>query len=141
MATYPKKLKPARTYPANQLQAIRVRINQAAPDPSRGEVALTLNAAIHVGTIPAGSFIYPGTSQVATAFAPTATVDVGSVAAPGGLAPTATIAPGTVALVPNVVGTLSGFTANELPVYVLMGTAQATAGVADINIPFYCQKD
>lgn len=141
MATYPKNLKPARSVPLNVIHAIRVRINQANPDPTRGEIALTLNKAVHVGTIPAGSHVLGGQSQVATAFAPTATVDLGSAAVPGGFAASATIAPGTVAVVQDLVGTLSGFVAAETPVFALLGTAQATAGVADILIPYYANKD
>lgn len=139
--TYPKKLKPARSYPANVMHGIRVRVNQVNPDPKKGEIALVLDKAVHIGTIPAGSHIFGGQSQVATVFAPTATINVGSQAVKGGLAPTATIAPGTAAVVQDVVGTLSGYTASELPVFVLMETAQATAGVADICIPFYVQGD
>lgn len=141
MATYPKKLKPARSYPANVLHAIRVRINQVNPNPLKNEIALVLDKAVHVGTIPANSHVLGGQSQVGTAFAPTAIINVGSQTVIGGFAPTATIAPGTVAVVQDVVGTLSGYVAAETPVYVLMGTAQATAGVADIVIPFYVQGD
>lgn len=141
MATYPKKVKPARSYPANVLHAIRVRINQVNPDPKKGEIALVLDKPVNIGTIPAGSHVVGGQSQVATVFAPTATINVGSQTVPGGFAPTATIAPGTAAVVQDVVGTLSGYVAAETPVWVLMGTATATAGVADIVIPFYVQAD
>lgn len=141
MATYPKKLKPARSYPANVVHAIRVRINQVNPNPLKNEIALVLNKAVHVGTIPANSHVLGGQSQVGTAFAPTSTVDIGSQTVAGGFAASATIAPGTVAVVQDVVGTLSGYVAAETPVYVLLGTAQATAGVADIVIPFYVQGD
>jgi len=141
MATYPKKVKPPRSYPANVLHAIRVRINQVNPDPKKGEIALVLNKPVNIGTIPGGSHVVGGQSQVATAFAPTATVDVGSQTVPGGFAASATIAPGTVAVVQDLVGTLSGYVAADTPVWVLLGTAQATAGVADIVIPFYVQGD
>lgn len=138
---YPKKTKPARSYPANVIHAIRVRINQVSPDPKKGEIALVMDKAVNVGTIPAGSHVLGGQSQVSTIFAPTATINVGSQAVPGGFAPSATIAPGTVAVVQDVVGTLSGYVPNETPVWVVLGTAQATAGVADIVIPFYVQGD
>jgi hypothetical protein len=141
MATYPKKIKPPRSYPANVLHGIRVRINQVNPDPKKGEIALVLNKPVNIGTIPGGSHVVGGQSQVATAFAPAATVDVGSQTVPGGFAASATIAPGTVAVVQDVVGTLSGYVAADTPVWVLMGGAQATAGVADIVIPFYVQGD
>jgi len=141
MATYPKKVKPPRSYPANVLHAVRVRINQVNPDPKKGEIALINDKPVNIGTIPGGSHIVGGQSQVATAFAPAATINVGSQAVPGGFAPTALIAPGTVAVVQDVVGTLSGYVAADTPVWVLMGGAQATAGVADIVIPFYVQGD
>ena len=141
MATYPKKIKPPRSYPANVLHAIRVRINQASPDPKKGEIALVLNKPVNIGTIPAGSHVMGGQSQVGTAFAPTATLNVGSQTVKDGFAASATIAPGAVAVVQDVVGTLSGYVAAETPVWVLMETAQATAGVADIVIPFYVQGD
>lgn len=138
---YPKKIKPARSYPANMVHGIRVRINQVNPNPKFGEIALVLDKAVQIGTLPAGSHVLGGQSQVSTVFAPTATINVGSQTVPGGFAPSATIAPGTVAVVQDVVGTLSGFVSAETPVYALMGTAQATAGVADIVILFYVQGD
>jgi hypothetical protein len=141
MATYPKKVKPARSYPANVQHAVRVRINQVNPDPKKGEIALVLNKPVNIGTIPAGSHVLGGQSQVATAFAPTCIINVGSQTVKDGFAATATIAPGTVAIVQDVVSTLSGYVAAETPVWVLMETAQATAGVADIVIPFYVQAD
>jgi hypothetical protein len=141
MATYPKKLKPPRSYPANVVHAIRIRINQVSPNQAAGEIALQSNIAVHVGTIPAGSHVLGGQSQVGTAFAPAATIDIGTLTVPGGFAPSATIAPGTVAVVQDLVGSLSGYVAAETPVYALMGAAQATAGVADIVIPFYVQRD
>jgi hypothetical protein len=141
MATYPKKLKPPRSVPLNVVHAIRVRINQVSPNPAAGEVALQSGVAVHVGTIPAGSHVLGGQSQVSTVFAPTCTIDIGTASVAGGFAASATIAPGTAAVVQDVVGTLSGYVAAETPVYALMGTATATAGVADIVIPFYVNKD
>jgi hypothetical protein len=142
MATYPKKLKPFRSYPANVVHAIRVSVQQVNPDPSLGQVALTNNNALHVGTIPAGATVLPAFSSVKTVFAPTSTIDVGSQATPGLFMPTATIAPGTAANVANVMGTgMGGPLAADTPVFILMGTATATAGAGDFIIPFYCQKD
>jgi hypothetical protein len=141
MAVYPKKIKPPRSVPLNVVHAIRVRINQVSPNPAAGEIALTNDVPVCVGTIPAGSHVLGGQSSVTTIFAPAATINVGSQTVPGGFAPTATIAPGTAAVVQDVVGTLSGYVAAETPVWVLMGGAQATAGVADIVIPYYVNKD
>ena len=142
MPTYPKILKPWRGFPNfNGVHEISVHINQASPTPGLGQIALTNGVARHVGTIPAGAVVLPAFSSVKTAFAPAATIDIGSQATPGLFMGSAAIAPGTIANVPNVMGAGMGLLLETTPVFVLMGGAQATAGVGSFVIPFIVHKD
>jgi hypothetical protein len=142
MATYPKVIKPWRGYPsANVVHIIRAHIQQANPNPGLGQIGLTLGVARHIGTIPRGAFVLPAAKHVVTAFAPTAIIDVGTKTVIGAFMPTAQIIPGTIGFAGLVAGTGAGYIAADTPVYVLMGTAQATAGELDLVIPFYINKD
>jgi hypothetical protein len=141
--TYPKTLKPVRTYPANVQHCIRVRINQGGPNPLKGEVALVRDKALLVGSIPAGSFIGPVQTQVRVAFTAAATLDVGTKLAVSGIIASADIAPQTAA--PGVKSTPTGAglgTVDEATyVWIALQGAVAVAGQADIVIPFYVQAD
>jgi hypothetical protein len=139
------KLKPARSYPSvNAVHGIRARINQV-PNAANGEFAIKAGAgnAVHVGTIPAGSFVLPGAKHVTVAFdGTTPAIDIGTIAVPGGFGPTAQILPGAIAFAGAVQGTLNGFVADETPVYVTMSSgAGNTVGAVDIVLLYYSQKD
>lgn len=144
MATvYPKKLKPVRTYPANVQHAIRVRINQAGPNPLKGEVALVRDKALLVGSIPAGSFIMSPRSQIKVAFTAAAVIDVGTQLVPAGILASADLAPQTAAPGVKITSTGAGLgTVDEATyVWVVLTAAAAVAGQGDIVIPFYVQAD
>ncbi|MET0651197.1 MAG: hypothetical protein ABWY63_01680 [Hyphomicrobiaceae bacterium] len=149
MPTYPKVTKPWRGYPsANCIMAIRLRIDQApVPDPvgmiPLGTVTITPGRAIHVGTIPKGSFILPAHRQVKTIFnGTTPTLKIGTIADTEAILKTADSGLTTVSVTSGLVGNQMGIAATDLVLYAEINAVGATpAGVADFVIPFYIQKD
>lgn len=141
MALYPKARKPARTFPANMIHALRLSINQATPDPAGGTVALALDAPRQMGTIPGGAVILPAYVIVKTAFTATATVNIGTELDPDGVIPTAGFAPAATGVKTVTTGELLGRTTGDTTVFALLGTVEAPAGAAEIVVPFYVQQD
>lgn len=137
------KLKPARGYPsANAVMAMRCHINMATPNGSLGQSALTPAKPYHVGTIPAGSFVLPGIRHTIVAFnGTTPTLQVGTEVDPDGFITTGDAAAGTLGVTDGLVGALSGYVADETPVYVLLSGTGSTAGEWDFVLPFYIQRD
>ena len=152
MATYPKVLKPARTYPsANVIMAMSFHYKANNPDPSQGQSGLTPGTPKHIGTIPAGSMVLAGAKHTITAPDGTSpTIEIGT-------GPSVNAAGGAVAADPDafatsavliaqgfngaVVGALNGFVAQETPVFALLGGTGTTVGEVHFVLPFYCQKD
>ena len=143
MAVYPKILKPWRGYPsANVIMAIRSHAKQVGAEPGLGQIALTRDKAVHVGTIPAGAIILPAYAHVLTAFTAAVTINVGTKAAVGGIVPTAAIAPQTIGFKPALAtGTLQGFTPTTIEVFILAEAAVPAVGEVDVVVPFYIQRD
>lgn len=143
MATYPKSLKPWRGYPsANCIMAVRAHVQQVNPVPSLGQFALTRDVARHIGTIPAGAIILPAIAHVLVAFTAAVTIDIGTKTTVAGVVPSAGIAPQTIGFKPALsTGTLMGFTANTLELFILAQAAVPAVGEMDIVIPFYIQRD
>ena len=144
---YPKVVKPWRGYPsANVIMAIRLRVNQApVPDPvgmiPLGTIALVKDKAVHVGTIPKGSFILPASRQVKTAFSAAGTIKIGTKTDPEAVLKGADSAITTVGVTTGLVGNQMGIAASELQLYAVLDTAGEVAGELDVVIPFYIQKD
>lgn len=143
----PVKLKPSRVAPNfNVTHDIRIRINQAAPDPAKGERAIVAGAAnkIHIGTVPAGALLLPGFVAIETAFDGTApTLDVGSDSVAAAYMTSAAIAPATAKGTTQVASptTLKRVDV-DTPVYLTFTqTSGNTVGIADIVLPFYPMKD
>lgn len=156
-----KGLKPWRGYPSvNAVHAIRAHIQQdatkyvnttgiaPAPAPAAGHFALTPGVPVHIGTIPAGAIILPLSKHVIVGALPmtTAVIDIGIKNAAGvfsgGLLAASDIA--TVGFTPTIIsGTLIGYTANQLELFIQLTITGATptVGEADFLIPFYIQKD
>jgi hypothetical protein len=144
MATYPKVLKPARSFPnVNAVHAIRASINQVNPNPSLGQFALVKDKGFHIGTIPRGSIILPSSVLVITAFTATATVKVGSATVPESVITTALVAPGTTGYKANLAVQALGLAviAEDTPVFVLAEVIAPIAGQMEIIIPFYTARD
>jgi hypothetical protein len=97
---------------------------------------------VEIGTIPAGSFVFPCHVQITTAFnaATTNVLVVGTAADDDGFATTAATLPGATGVKINLTGAQTGdvLTADTPVVvkYTQTGTA-ATAGVAVVVVPFY----
>jgi hypothetical protein len=151
-----KGLKPWRGYPSvNAVHCIRAHIQQdqtkyvsggLSPSPASlaGQVALTPGTPFHIGTIPAGAVILPIAKHVIVGFLPmtTAVIDVGPSGTPGGLLSASDVA--TVGFTAGIIsGTLIGYTANQLELYIKLTITGATptVGEVDILVPFYIQKD
>jgi len=135
------KLKPWRGYPsANCVHGMRVHINMAAPDSTRGQVALVPGKLYHLGTLPPGAFVLQGSKHVMTAFGAGITIDVGTETVPNGFMTSAGIAPNAIGFGSQIIGALMGFVATETPVYVKLVGATAV-GEADLVLPFYINKD
>lgn len=141
MAVYPKKLKPARIWPNNAVQAIRLSVNQAAPNPAAGVVALTQGVPKHIGTIPAGSVILAPRAHIKTAFTAAVTINIGSEADPDGVMTTAEVAPQATGWKIGGAGALSGRTEVDLPVFLLADGAAPAAGEGEFLLEFYTAKD
>ena len=154
MATYPKILKPWRGFPnMNGMHGIAIHIDQAPPaqdvygQPGRGTVALALNKAYHIGTIPKGSILFPASGFVSTAFTATTTLKVGSQITSGvaqeDVLATATIAPQTVGRKENLAIGAKGASplTADLPVFIVAEVAAPLAGVMSLVIPFYIHRD
>jgi hypothetical protein len=131
-------VKPARWWPNNAVQCIRVRLN-AAPDPTLGERGLAAGK-YSIGTIPRGAMLMPGYANIETAFTAGATIDIGDDTTPARFVPSATIAPGTAGL-GKALAPLVGAVTADTPLYMTIGGTAATAGVGDILIKFYTAKD
>jgi hypothetical protein len=142
---YPKKIKPNRNAPNwNVTQALRLRVNQTNPNPALGEVALAgigAGNAIPIGTIPGGAVIIQVTRNVEVAFTATTTLDIGTTAGGTDVVASAAIAPQTPARGSVALGTgaLAG-TADKV-IYLSAGTLAPSAGLIDIVVEFYTQKD
>jgi len=151
-----KGLKPWRGYPSvNAIHAIRSHIQQdptkfvssgLAPSPgsAAGHVTLTAGVPFHIGTIPAGAVILPVSKHVIVGFLPmtTAVIDIGPSGTPGGiLAASDVAATGFTAGI--ITGTLMGYTAVQLELYIKLTITGATptVGEVDVLIPFYIHKD
>ncbi len=141
MAIYPKKIKPARIWPNNAIQALRLSLNQTAPDPTSGISAATQGVAIHLGTIPAGSVVLPPVATVKTAFTASVTIDLGTEADPDAFGTSAGIAPQATGTKQPLTGAALGLVTVDTPVYLLVDGAAPAAGVADFVLPFYTAKD
>lgn len=141
MATYPKKLKPARIWPNNDILGLRLSLNQTAPDPSSGVRAATQGVAIHMGTIPAGSVVLPPYAIVKTAFTASVTIGIGTQAAAEAFGTSAGIAPQATGVKMPLTGASLGMVTVDTPVFLLVDGAAPAAGVADFVLPFYTAKD
>lgn len=141
MAIYPKKIKPARIWPNNAIQALRLSLNQTAPEPTSGVRAATQGTAIHMGTIPAGSVVMPPEAYVKTAFTASVTIGIGTQATAEGFGTSAGIAPQATGWKRPLTGTLIGLVTEDTPVYLLVDGAAPAAGVGDFLLPFYTAKD
>jgi hypothetical protein len=151
------RTKPWRGYPSvNAVHGIRCHIQQdqtkyvsaagLAPSPASasGHVALTPGTAFHIGTVPAGAIILPISVHVIVGMLPmtTAVIDVGPSGTPGGLLSAVNVA--ATGFTPAIIsGTLIGYTATQLELYVKLTITGATptVGEVDVLIPFYIQKD
>jgi hypothetical protein len=152
-----KPIKPWRGYPSvNAVHGIRCHINQdvtkyvsaglvPANTAATGQFSLTANgAAVHIGTIPAGAIILPLTKHVIVGFLPmtTAVIDVGTTGTPGGLLLASDVA--AVGFTASIsTGTLIGYTAVQLELYIKLTITGSTptVGEVDVLVPFYIQKD
>lgn len=141
MATYPKKIKPARIWPNNALQGLRVSLNQTAPEPTSGVRAATQGVAIHMGTIPAGSVVFPLEAYVKTAFTASVTIDIGTEADPDAFGTSAGVAPQATGWKRPLTGAGLGLVTVDTPVFLLVDGAAPAAGVGDFVLPFYTAKD
>jgi hypothetical protein len=152
MATYPKILKPARTYPsANVIMGINFHYKADNPDPTLGAVGLTPGVAKHIGTIPAGSIVLNGfkhTVSVPNGTTPTLEIGTGpSVNAAGAAVPADPDAFATSAVLMatgvngQVVGALNGLVTQDTPVFALLGGTGTTTGEVVVVLQFYTQKD
>jgi hypothetical protein len=143
MATYPKVLKPWRSFPNfNGIMSVRAHVRLSGARSSYGESGIVAGTAKHVGTIPAGSFVLPGFCHVITLFnGTTPTVELGSQLDPDAFATSALIAPATAGLKQNLIGALTGFLTDTTEVFLLLTATNTTAGDVDIVLPFYAQKD
>jgi hypothetical protein len=151
------RTKPWRGYPSvNAVHGIRAHIQQdqtkyvstgltPSPASGAGHFALTANgAAVHIGTIPAGAVILPISQHVIVGFLPmtTAVIDVGTTGTPGGLLAASNVA--ATGFTPAIIsGSLIGYTANQLELYIKLTITGATptVGEVDVLIPFYIQRD
>jgi hypothetical protein len=124
---------PARIYSANVIHAVRGTVNYATTNIATG---------VEIGTIPAGSFVMPGTVHITTAFnaATTNVLVVGTAADDDGFMAAAGTLSGATGVKTTLTGAQSGDTLTaDTPVvvkYTQTGTA-ATAGVASVILPFY----
>lgn len=144
--TYPKVYKPARTVPLNVQHCLRLKVQQANPNPVNGEVALVRDKALYIGTVPAGSFICPPISQVKTAFTAAVTLDIGTDVSGtktiGNILATADIAPQTAAgQKATATGAGLGPVTAETRIFIAAQAAVPAAGALDVVIPFYVQAD
>lgn len=151
------RTKPWRGFPSvNAIHGIRAHVNQdvtkytstgMAPGAAQGVGAFPLiagGAPVHIGTIPAGALILPVATHVIVGFLPmtTAVINVGTIGTPGGIVLNANVAAtgfnGAV-----VTGTLLGYTAAQLELYITLTITGATptVGEVDVLVPFYIQKD
>lgn len=147
----PRKPKPWRGFPSiNALHGLRMRIQQSSPNPAQGEVAFTAigsTGAKAMGTVPAGAFIATVTRNVETAFASSATIDMGVAAGGTTILTSAAFIPGTVtqttpsARVISTLGAGASMPTVDTEIWVTMGTAVAATGCADILLSFYVNKD
>src|SRR3954470_19021089 len=151
------RTKPWRGYPSvNAIHAVRAHVQQdqtkyvsssglfPALAPAGGQFALTPGTAVHIGTIPAGAIILPLARHVIVGFLPmtTAVIDVGTTGTPGGLLPASDVA--TINFTAGITsGTLVGYTAVQLELYIKLTITGATptVGEVDVLVPFYIQKD
>jgi len=144
---YPKTIRPWRGYPsANVIMAIRLRVNQAPViDPvgqiPLGTIALVKDKAVHIGTIPKGSFILPASRQVKTVFTAAGTIKIGTKADPEAVLKGADSAITTLGVTTGLVGNQMGIAATELQLFAVLDTAGEVAGEIDVVIPFYINKD
>lgn len=130
--------KPARTYPANLIHGIRVRLN-ATPTPEFGEIGLKAGK-YHIGTIPRGAVILAASSSILTAFTAGATLNIGTDTVPDNIAKSADIAPATPVNAKPITPTL-GYASVDTPLYLTIGGTAATAGVGDIVVQYYASRD
>lgn len=153
-----KPVKPWRGYPSvNAVHGIRAHVNQDVTKyastsgvipgvaPAGGQFALKENgAAVHIGTIPAGAMILPLLKHVIVGFLPmtTAVIDIGTTGTPSGLLSASDVA--TLGFTSDIkTGTLIGYTAVQLELYIKLTITGSTptVGEVDVLIPFYIQKD
>ena len=152
--------KPWRGYPSvNAIHAVRVHVQQdqtkyvsngLAPSPASaaGHIALTSGVPVHFGTIPQGAVILPLSVHVIVGMLPmtTALLDIGTKDAvgtfTGGLLSGHNVA--ALGFTPAIIsGTLIGYTANQLELFVRLTITGATPTVGEVDalVPFYIQKD
>lgn len=141
MATYPGKPKPARIWPNNSVQALRVSLNQTTPAPGTGVRAATQGVAIHMGTIPAGSIVLPPEAGIKTAFTASVTIEIGTQADPDAFATSAGLAPQATGWKRPLTGAGLGLVTEDTEVWLLVDAAAPAAGVGDFVLPFYTAKD
>lgn len=156
-----KGLKPWRGYPSvNAVHAVRTHIQQddtkyvsatgLAPSVASagGHIKLTSGTPVHIGTIPAGAITLPLSVHVIVGMLPmtTALLDIGTKDAAGtftgGLLSGHNVA--ATGFTPAIIsGTLIGYTANQLELFVRLTITGATptVGEVDVLVPFYIQKD
>lgn len=146
----PTKIKPARMGPNwNMVHGIRCQINQTTPAPDGTGLtpvinrALITGKAVHIGTIPAGSFILPVDVQIKTLFdGTTPALIVGDLADDDGILTSAEAAAGTAGYKKNLSGgAYIGVTDVDLNLYVKLTAAGNTAGRADILVRYYHNAD
>jgi hypothetical protein len=123
---------PPRKYHANVQHCVRGRITFSDTGVTTG---------IEIGKIPAGSFVLPPVVNIETAFnaATTNVLVVGTSADDDGYLTNAVSASGVAGVKTGVTGALLGNNAADVSVlvkYTQTGTA-ATAGVADVIVPYY----
>ena len=152
------RTKPWRGYPSvNAVHGVRAHVNQDATKyagaagglgPSvagaGGWLALTPAVPVHIGTIPAGAIILPLSQHVLVGFLPmtTAVINVGPTGTPGGLLLNSNVA--ATGFTPAISsGTLIGYTAVQLELYITLTITGATptVGEVDVLVPYYIQKD
>jgi hypothetical protein len=152
MATYPKILKPARTYPsANVIMGINFHYKADNPDPTLGAVGLVPGVAKHIGTIPAGSIVLAGfkhTIAVPNGTSPTLEIGTGPSKDAAGAAVAAdpdAFATSAVLMATGVnaavAGALNGLVTQDTPVFALLGGSGTTTGEVVVVLQFYTQKD
>lgn len=143
MATYPgaNKTKPPRIYPDNAIQGLRVSLDQTTPVPGNNVRAATQGVAIHMGTIPAGSIVFPIEAYIKTAFTASVTIEVGTQADPDAFGTSAGIAPQATGWKRPLTGAGIGLVTVDTPVWLLVDAAAPAAGVGDFVLPFYTAKD